>query len=62
MAGRLGSNTRQLGEILINGHKQKLAFGTSVRGKKKKKKSPYQIKENIYIFLIKKLGFDLGPL
>jgi hypothetical protein len=31
MAGRLGSNTRQSGEILINGHKQKLAFGTSVR-------------------------------
>ena len=46
MAGRLGSNTRQLGEILINGHKQKLAFGTSVR--EKKKKSPYQIKENIF--------------
>ena len=50
MAGRLGSNTKQLGEILINGHKQKLAFGTSVRGKKNKKKSPYQIKENIYFF------------
>nr|XP_023917732.1 ABC transporter G family member 11-like isoform X2 [Quercus suber] len=29
LAGRLGSNTRQLGEILINGHQQKLAFGTS---------------------------------
>ncbi|KAM4098306.1 hypothetical protein ACJW30_07G067400 [Castanea mollissima] len=29
LAGRLGSNTRQLGEILINGHKQKLAFGAS---------------------------------
>ena len=51
MAGRLGSNTRQLGEILINGHKQKLAFGTSVREKRKKRKkksSPYQIKENIF--------------
>ena len=49
MAGRLSSNTRQLGEILINGHKQKLAFGTSVREKKKEKKtSPYQIKENIF--------------
>ena len=30
-AGRLGSNTRQTGEILINGHKQALAYGTSVR-------------------------------
>ncbi|KAK7819890.1 abc transporter g family member 11 [Quercus suber] len=29
VTGRLGSNTRQLGKILINGHKQKLAFGTS---------------------------------
>ncbi|XP_077212782.1 uncharacterized protein LOC143847870 [Tasmannia lanceolata] len=27
--GRLGSNTRQSGEILINGRKQTLAFGTS---------------------------------
>ncbi|KAJ8453182.1 hypothetical protein Cgig2_008066 [Carnegiea gigantea] len=27
--GRLGSNTRQTGDILINGHKQALAFGTS---------------------------------
>ncbi|KAL2906149.1 ABC transporter G family member 11 [Bienertia sinuspersici] len=29
LAGRLGSNTRQNGEILINGRKQALAFGTS---------------------------------
>lgn len=29
LAGRLGSNTRQTGEILINGLKQTLAFGTS---------------------------------
>ncbi|XP_028798414.1 ABC transporter G family member 11-like [Neltuma alba] len=29
LAGRLGSNTRQAGEILINGHKQALAYGTS---------------------------------
>ncbi|XXG78587.1 hypothetical protein AAC387_Pa08g2505 [Persea americana] len=29
LAGRLGSNTRQSGEILINGKKQTLAFGTS---------------------------------
>ncbi|KAI9095715.1 hypothetical protein K1719_026275 [Acacia pycnantha] len=29
LAGRLGSNTRQSGEILINGHKQELAYGTS---------------------------------
>ncbi|XP_059445140.1 ABC transporter G family member 1-like [Corylus avellana] len=29
LAGRLGSNIRQSGEILINGHKQALAFGTS---------------------------------
>ncbi|KAL3002712.1 hypothetical protein AAZX31_08G069100 [Glycine max] len=29
LAGRLGSNTRQTGEILINGHKQSLAYGTS---------------------------------
>ncbi|XP_058096883.1 ABC transporter G family member 1-like [Magnolia sinica] len=29
LAGRLGSNTRQSGEILINGRKQTLAFGTS---------------------------------
>ncbi|KAJ1377799.1 P-loop containing nucleoside triphosphate hydrolase [Sesbania bispinosa] len=29
LAGRLGSNTRQIGEILINGHKQALAYGTS---------------------------------
>ncbi|KAM7523762.1 hypothetical protein LguiA_013664 [Lonicera macranthoides] len=29
LAGRLDSDTRQTGEILINGHKQKLAFGTS---------------------------------
>ncbi|KMT08754.1 hypothetical protein BVRB_6g134800 [Beta vulgaris subsp. vulgaris] len=29
LAGRLGSKTRQTGEILINGRKQTLAFGTS---------------------------------
>ncbi|KAL5148773.1 ABC transporter G family member 11 [Glycine soja] len=29
LAGRLGSNTRQTGEILINGHKQALSYGTS---------------------------------
>ncbi|KAI5385965.1 ABC transporter G family member 1 isoform X1 [Lathyrus oleraceus] len=29
LAGRLGSNTRQSGEILINGNKQALAYGTS---------------------------------
>ncbi|CAL0331471.1 unnamed protein product [Lupinus luteus] len=29
LAGRLGSNTRQTGEILINGGKQALAYGTS---------------------------------
>lgn len=29
LAGRLGSNTRQVGEILINGRRQALAFGTS---------------------------------
>ncbi|KAK7363116.1 hypothetical protein VNO77_05246 [Canavalia gladiata] len=29
LAGRLGSNIRQTGEILINGHKQALAYGTS---------------------------------
>ncbi|KAF7130047.1 hypothetical protein RHSIM_Rhsim10G0166600 [Rhododendron simsii] len=28
-AGRFGDNTRRTGEILINGHKQTLAFGTS---------------------------------
>lgn len=31
IAGRLSSNTQQTGEILINGHKVTLAFGTSVR-------------------------------
>ena len=62
MAGRLGSNTRQLGEILINGHKQKLAFGTSVRGKKKKKKISLSNQREHIFFLIKKFGFDLGPL
>lgn len=30
-AGRLGSNTRQAGEILINGRKRALAYGTSVQ-------------------------------
>ncbi|GAU46844.1 hypothetical protein TSUD_83510 [Trifolium subterraneum] len=29
MEGRLSSNTRQTGEILINGHKQELSYGTS---------------------------------
>ncbi|XP_045819247.1 ABC transporter G family member 1-like isoform X1 [Trifolium pratense] len=29
LAGRLSSNTRQTGEILINGHKQELSYGTS---------------------------------
>ncbi|XP_020222754.1 ABC transporter G family member 11 [Cajanus cajan] len=29
LAGRLDSNTRQTGEILINGHKQALSYGTS---------------------------------
>ncbi|XP_058184904.1 ABC transporter G family member 1-like [Rhododendron vialii] len=29
LAGRLGDNTRRTGEILINGRKQSLAFGTS---------------------------------
>ncbi|KAF8411433.1 hypothetical protein HHK36_003982 [Tetracentron sinense] len=29
LAGRLDSNTRQTGKVLINGRKQKLAFGTS---------------------------------
>ncbi|XP_002525837.3 ABC transporter G family member 1 [Ricinus communis] len=29
LAGRLGSNTSQSGSILINGHKQRLAYGTS---------------------------------
>ncbi|AES90632.2 ABC transporter G family member 1 [Medicago truncatula] len=29
LAGRLSSNTRQIGEILINGHKQELSYGTS---------------------------------
>ena len=59
MAGRLGANTRQLGEILINGHKQKLAFGTSVREKKKKKKLLLIKSKRIFSL---KLGFDLGPL
>ncbi|KAF9607930.1 hypothetical protein IFM89_003744 [Coptis chinensis] len=29
LAGRLDSNTRQSGHILVNGHKQRLAYGTS---------------------------------
>ncbi|XAR73422.1 Taurine-transporting ATPase [Bertholletia excelsa] len=29
LAGRLGSNTRQTGDILVNGRKQALSFGTS---------------------------------
>ena len=51
MAGRSGSNTRQSGEILINGHKQKLGFGTSVRDKLKDKNIslfPFLVKENLY--------------
>lgn len=31
LPGRLDFSTRQSGEILINGHKQKLSYGTSVR-------------------------------
>lgn len=31
LSGRLDFSTRQSGEILINGHKQKLSYGTSVR-------------------------------
>ncbi|WJX46560.1 ATP-binding cassette sub- G member 1 [Trifolium repens] len=31
LAGRLNSNTRQTGDILINGHKQELSYGTSVK-------------------------------
>ena len=30
LAGRLGSSTSQSGIILVNGHKQALAYGTSV--------------------------------
>ncbi|KAL7227714.1 hypothetical protein ACSBR1_022564 [Camellia fascicularis] len=30
LSGRLGSKTRQTGEVLINGRKQQLAYGTSV--------------------------------
>jgi hypothetical protein len=41
VAGRLGTNIKQSGEILINGHKQALAFGTSVREKKKEKGIPF---------------------
>ena len=37
IAGRLASNTRQSGEILVNGSKQRLAFGTSVRKRIKMK-------------------------
>jgi hypothetical protein len=33
IAGRLSSNTQQTGEILVNGNKETLAFGTSVRKK-----------------------------
>ncbi|XP_052192844.1 ABC transporter G family member 1-like [Diospyros lotus] len=29
LAGRLGASTRQAGDILVNGHKQALAYGTS---------------------------------
>ncbi|XP_043722186.1 ABC transporter G family member 1-like [Telopea speciosissima] len=29
LAGRLGSNTRQSGKVLVNGRKQRLSFGTS---------------------------------
>ena len=31
VAGRLSSGMKQTGKILINGHKQALAYGTSVR-------------------------------
>jgi len=31
IAGRLGSKTKQTGKILINGRKQALAYGASVR-------------------------------
>ena len=31
LAGRLSSNTRSTGKVLINGHRQELADGTSVR-------------------------------
>ncbi|KAJ8563475.1 hypothetical protein K7X08_031927 [Anisodus acutangulus] len=31
LAGRLDFSTRHSGDILINGHKQKLSYGTSVR-------------------------------
>ena len=31
LAGRLGSSTRQSGHILVNGRRQRLSFGTSVR-------------------------------
>lgn len=37
IAGRLSSNTQQTGEILINGRKETLAFGTSVRNTWKRK-------------------------
>lgn len=31
LTGRLSSGTNQTGDILINGRKERLAFGTSVR-------------------------------
>jgi hypothetical protein len=45
-AGRLDSNIRQSGEILINGHKQALAYGTSVREKKKEKEIIHPFSES----------------
>ncbi|KAF7803748.1 ABC transporter G family member 11-like [Senna tora] len=38
LAGRLDSNTNQTGKILINGHKQALAYGTSDSGAIEKKR------------------------
>ncbi|MED6145134.1 hypothetical protein PIB30_022277 [Stylosanthes scabra] len=34
LAGRLSSNTIQTGDILVNGHKQSLAYGTTVQNLK----------------------------
>ncbi|TKY59479.1 ABC transporter G family member 11 [Spatholobus suberectus] len=36
LSGRLRSNIKQTGKILINGHKQELAYGTSVRDNSEK--------------------------
>jgi len=35
VVGRLSSNMKHTGNILINGHKQSLAYGISVRERKK---------------------------